>query len=141
MPARKMRFEVFDGEGNKYSISFEGSITRDKVLKILDMIELLGGAPSEINSSTLNVSNHENSKYIRVLTVIQKHFPISWFSSRDIQETYENEFGEPISLSTVATYLSRMVNRGVLIKTGTQNRLRYKIALKLSNATLKGQML
>ncbi len=141
MPARKMRFEVFDNEGNKYSIAFEGNITRDKVLKILDMIELLGGVSSEINSSMLNISNFENSKYNKVLNVIQKYFPISWFSSKDIQETYENEFGEPISLSTVATYLARMANRGLLIKTGSQNRLRYKIALKLSNATLKGKML
>ena len=46
MPARKMRVELFDSEGNKYSVSFEGEITRDKAMRLLDLVELLGGGPS-----------------------------------------------------------------------------------------------
>ena len=30
MPARKMRVELFDNEGNRYTIAFEGQVTRDK---------------------------------------------------------------------------------------------------------------
>ncbi|MEM0385164.1 MAG: hypothetical protein QXH64_01760 [Nitrososphaeria archaeon] len=136
MPAKKMRVEIFDGEGNKYSISFEGNVTRDKALRILDIVELLGGL-SIGETNNLNFQNFENSKYNKVLSLIQKYFPVSWFSSRDIQNAYENEFKEPIGLSTVATYLSRMVNKGLIIKTGNLNRIKYRAAPKLQNVLLK----
>ncbi|MCS7095542.1 MAG: hypothetical protein N3F10_00480 [Candidatus Bathyarchaeota archaeon] len=136
MPARKMRVEIFDSEGNKYCISFEGNVTRDKALRILDIVELLGGL-SIGETNNLNFQTIENSKYNKVLSLIQKHFPISWFSSRDIQNAYETEFKEPIGLSTVSTYLSRMVNKGLLLKTGNLNRIKYKTAPKLQNVLLK----
>ena len=47
MPARKMRVELFDSDGNRYTIAFEGQVTRDKALRLLDLVELLGGAPGE----------------------------------------------------------------------------------------------
>lgn len=136
MPAKKMRVEIFDGEGNKYTISFEGNVTRDKALRILDIVELLGGL-SVGETNNLNFQKFENSKYNKVLSLIQKYFPVSWFSSRDIQNAYENEFKEPIGLSTVATYLSRMVNKGLIIKTGNLNRIKYRAAPKLQNVLLK----
>jgi predicted transcriptional regulator len=63
-----------------------------------------------------------------------------WFSSKDIQSIYEQEIKEPISLSTVATYLSRMESKGILMKAGTSNRLKYKIASSFPQATLKQQI-
>jgi hypothetical protein len=47
MPARKIRVELFDSDGNRYTIAFEGQVTRDKALRLLDLVELLGGAPGE----------------------------------------------------------------------------------------------
>ncbi len=47
MPARKIRVELFDSDGNRYTIAFEGQVTRDKALRLLDLVELLGGAPNE----------------------------------------------------------------------------------------------
>ena len=128
MPARKMRVELFDTEGNRYAISFEGQITRDKALRLLDLVELLGGVPGSGNpvSNTLG-SGSELSKYDKVRMIVQRHFPIGWFSSREVQALYEEDFKEPIGLSTVATYLSRMAARGIALKTGNSNNVRYKI--------------
>jgi hypothetical protein len=67
------------------------------------------------------------NKYNKVRMIIQKHFPLVWFTSRDIQLVYEQEFKEPIALSTVATYLYRMASKGVLAKAGASNRLKYKL--------------
>ncbi|MEM1551652.1 MAG: hypothetical protein QXH03_03165 [Candidatus Bathyarchaeia archaeon] len=128
VPARKMRIEVFDSEGNKYSIAFEGQITRDKALRLLDLVELLGGVTSSDTNPSVSAVNIEKSKYDKLLAVLQKNFPIVWFSSKEVQAAYEQEFKEPISLSTVATYLSRMANKGLLIKAGASNRLKYRIA-------------
>lgn len=140
MPARKMRVDLFDNEGNRYTISFEGQITREKALRLLDLLELLGGMPSGVNSeaNTADITK-DWSKYDKVRIVIQKHFPMVWFTSRDVQSIFEQEFKEPISISTVATYLTRMANKGLLVKTGSSNRLKYKVVLSPPQMAFKQQ--
>jgi hypothetical protein len=136
MPARKMRIEIFDSEGDKYSIAFEGRITREKALRLLDLVELLGGVsstPSEVSSPHLD----ESSKFEKVLSIVQKNFPIAWFTSKEIQEAYEQEFKEPIGLSTVATYLARMAKKGLLIKSGASNRLKYRVSPRSTQLVVK----
>jgi hypothetical protein len=138
MPARKIRVELFDSDGNRYTIAFEGQVTRDKALRLLDLVELLGGAPSE----TLSLSNVPNvptkslSRFEKVQLVIQKNFPLIWFSSKDIQSVYEQELKEPVGLSTISTYLSRMAIKGLLLRTGGSNNLKYKTIPNVS-ATIK----
>ncbi|MEM0057505.1 MAG: hypothetical protein QXK33_03080 [Candidatus Bathyarchaeia archaeon] len=135
MPARKMRIEVFDGEGNKYSIAFEGNITREKALRLLDLVELLGGVSA--GPPETSVTSDETSKYDRLLAIIQRHFPIVWFSSKDVQAVYEQEYKQPISLSTVATYLSRMASKGLLVRSGASNRIKYRASPNLSQVVIK----
>ena len=136
MPARKMRVELFDSEGNRYKIAFEGTVTREKAMRLLDLVELLGGMPSG-RSPRMNVANNELSKFDKTRLIVDKEFPTLWFSSRDVQSAYEQEFKEPISLSTVSTYLSRMADRGVLTKGGRSNRRLYRSTTKVSQGTLK----
>ena len=141
MPARKMRVELFDSEGNRYTIAFEGQITRDKAVRLLDLVELLGGIPEESSSSRLSsvLVNNKVSKFEKVRSIVQKSFALIWFSSRDVQTVYETELKEPISLSTVSTYLSRMVNRGLLLRVGASNNLKYKIGSSVPHATVTHQ--
>ena len=133
MPARKIRVELFNGSGDRYTITFEGQVTREKALRLLDLVELLGGVPT-INTGW-NRPTSELSKFDKIRRVVEKSFPIGWFSSRDVQDVYEEEFKEPVSLSTVSTYLSRMADRGFLIKSGTSKRRRYRIATELSKVS------
>jgi len=134
MPARKMRVELFDSDGNRYTIAFEGQVTRDKALRLLDLVELLGGAPGEgpTVSTGPAMTNHALSRFEKVQLVIQKNFPLIWFSSKDVQSIYEQELKEPVSLSTVSTYLSRMAVKGMLMRTGGSNSLKYKTAPNIS---------
>jgi len=128
MPARKMRVEVFDGNGNRYTVTFEGHITREKAVRLLDLVELLGGIPG--GNLGLEDTVSRLSKFDRIRQVVEKHFPIVWFTSRDVQSMYEQEFKEPLSLSTVSTYLSRMADRGTLAESGMSYRRRYKSVTK-----------
>jgi len=136
-----MRVELFDTEGNRYTVTFEGQVTKEKALQLLDLLELLGGVPNEGSTQNTNLllPQDELSKYDKVHLLLNKHFPFAWFSSREAQLAYEKEFKEPISLSTIATYLSRLVNKGKLLKAGPPNRLKYKLAQvqTLSQPTLK----
>ncbi|MFC1486976.1 hypothetical protein ACFLRN_04725 [Thermoproteota archaeon] len=123
MPTKKMRIEIFNN-GDRYTVTFEGQVTRDKVLRLLDLVELLGGlpnVPSELTSAA------EMPKIEKVRLSAEKNFPVGWFSSKDLQESYEKQFNEPVSLSTVSTYLSRLSDRGFFIKKGSSNQRRYRI--------------
>jgi len=133
MPARKMRVEIFNGSGDRYTITFEGQVTREKALRLLDLVELLGGVPT-VNPGW-NRPTSELSKIDKIRLVIEKSFPIGWFSSKDIQFAYEEEFKEPISLSTVSTYLSRLADRGILTKNRISSRRRYRIISEVSKVS------
>ncbi len=139
MPARKMRVELFDSDGNRYTIAFEGQVTRDKALRLLDLVELLGGAPGEnpITNSSTPIANHSLSRFEKVQLIIQKNYPLIWFNSKEIQLTYEQELKEPVTLSTISTYLSRMAVKGLLMRTGGPNSLKYKTAPNIPQETLK----
>jgi len=139
MPARKMRVELFDNDGNRYTIAFEGQVTRDKALRLLDLVELLGGVPGEdpTANSASSLTNLVLSRFEKVQAVIQKSFPLVWFSSKDIQSVYEQQLREPITLSTVSTYLSRMTTKGILLRTGGPNNLKYKSAPKIPQAIIR----
>ena len=142
MPARKMRVELFDSEGNRYTVAFEGQITRDKALRLLDLVELLGGMPGEgANPGPGSaLTGSIPSRFEKVHSVIQKSFPLIWFSSRDVQSIYEQELKEPVSLSTVSTYLARMANKGLLLRVRESNSLKYKVAPNIPRATINQQM-
>ena len=135
MPARKMRIEIFDSEGNKYTISLEGNISREKAIKILDLVELLGGIPS--SNPILADSSQKITKIEKVKMLIEKRFPIIWFSSREVQEAYENEFREPVSLSTISTYLSRLADRGFLMVNSNSRTKRYKMVTEITKSALR----
>jgi hypothetical protein len=139
MPARKMRVELFDSEGNRYTVAFEGQITRDKALRLLDLVELLGGMPGEgVSPGAANVPViGSSSRFDKVRGVVQKSFPLVWFSSKEIQSFYEQELKEPIGLSTVSTYLSRMATKGLLVRSGGANDLKYRISSATPQTVIK----
>ncbi len=129
MPPKKIRVEVFNN-GDRYTITFEGQVTRDKALRLLDLVELLGGI-----SNVTSESNHSISQMLKIEKVrlaAKKNFPVGWFSSTDLQLAYEKQFNEPIRLSTVSTYLSRLTDRGFFIKKGGSNQIKYRIIMAMA---------
>jgi hypothetical protein len=137
-----MRVELTDSEGNRYTVAFEGQITRDKAIRVLDIVELLGGMPGEHPASLPGSvqSGVVLSRFEKVRSLVQKSFPLVWFSSRDVQSVFEQDLKEPIALSTVSTYLARMVNKGFLLRTGNANSLKYKMSTATPQAVIKQKM-
>jgi len=126
LPAKKIRIEVYDESGNRYTITLEGRISRKNVLKLLDIVELLGGMQRE----TLPIRSGEGlTKFEKIQSIIENNFSSSWFSAKEVQSEYENTTGEQIGLSTVSTYLSRLSEQGLLIKQKISNRIRYRLIL------------
>ena len=131
MPARKMRIELFDDSGNKYSVSFEGKLTREKAVHLIDLVELLGGSHGQAD-----FEQPPKSKYEKVQMIIHNQFPMIWFNSKEVQKIYEQYFKELIGLSTISTYLSRMVSRGFLNNKKTSKSMSYKISSKISKQSI-----
>lgn len=127
MPAKKLRVEVFDTDGNRYTVTLEGEVTRKKALCVLDIVELLGSVRGKSEKKDL----YKVSKFERVKSIVNSEFPISWFSSKAVLTEYHHAFNDPISLSTVSTYLARMNNRGFLIAQGSSSNKKYRIITKM----------
>ena len=127
MPRSKIRAEFGDKQGNKYSISFQGRITREKALRLLDIVELLGGM-REFGDKPEWHRKRKMTKFEKIQLIIERHFPLSWFSSKEIQQVYEDEYNEPIPLSTASTYLSRLAARDFLVRKKRRRRIRYRLS-------------
>jgi hypothetical protein len=125
MPTKKLRVEIFDAEGNRYTVSCEGRVSRERILHLLDLVELLGGSAED--NSELRRQSRDSSKFDNVCSLVKQRFPFEWFSSKDARKLCEQEFDEPFSLSTVSTYLARMADRGFLSRKGPSNSRKYKV--------------
>jgi hypothetical protein len=102
----KVQFEGSDGE--RYTIKLEGSLSRDKVMRIMDMYELLaredGSKPEPV----------EDTLYGKIQRLVDEKFTLKQFTSDQIRDTFEDTFNQPIKLAEVSTYLSRMNDQGIV---------------------------
>ena len=110
MKARRFKLEFYDNQGVRHSISIDGQITREKVGKLLDLVEVIAGTPRG-TASALSISPR---KFDRLAGTVVSGFPDRTFAAADAKKAFETAFSEKIPLSTVSTYLSRLVERGVL---------------------------
>ena len=93
-----------DADGAKYDIKLEGNVTREKVLKIFEMMDLMNIEQSPEAPSLNSIGG-------KIWNIIDKHFPVGKFTSNEILEKYEDEYEEPIKLSVISTYLSRFTSK------------------------------
>ena len=111
MPKRRIKIEFEDADGSKYALSLQGAVSREKVLKILDMVELVSNG---VNNDKEERAITLNTSVGRLHQLIDNKFPLGAFTSGDLLEAYEDEYSRSVKLSTVSTYLSRMSDHGTL---------------------------
>jgi len=119
----RFKIEFLDEDGSRFTISIEGNVSRDKITRILDMIDFMGSLSGEPE-----VEEVGRTKFERVKKIVESRFHDSWFSSRDVKFAYEDEYGESIPLSTISTYLQRMHRNGLLQRSGSQNQHIYRLS-------------
>ena len=108
---KRFKIELEDAEGSKYNLSLEGNVSKEKIMKIVEFMDLLniessseGGVQTKTHSSVGD----------RIWSLVEGKFPYGGFTSTDILELYEDQYNEPIKLSIISTYLSRYSERGKL---------------------------
>ncbi len=104
-----------DSDGARFDIKIEGNVTRDKVLKIFEMMDLMN---IEEEQETINM----DSAGSKIWHIVDKFYPMGKFTSTNILEKYEDEFNEPVKLSVISTYLSRFSSKGRIdrVRTGRE---------------------
>ena len=104
-----------DADGARYDIKLEGNVTREKVLKIFEMMDLMNIEEEEQPIKMDSIGS-------KIWHIVDKFFPMGKFTSTNILEKYEDEFNEPVKLSIISTYLSRFTSKGKVdrIRTGRE---------------------
>lgn len=119
MAKKRIRIDMEDADGAKYDIKLEGNVTRDKVLKIFEMMDLMNIEQGPEAPSLDSVG-------AKIWNIIDKHFPVGKFTSTEILEKYEDEYDEPIKLSIISTYLSRFASKGRVNRSKTGREWSYQ---------------
>ena len=119
MARKRIRIDMEDTDGTKYDIKLEGNVTRDKILKIFEMMDLMNieQGPEAPNLDSVGG---------KIWNIVDKHFPVGKFTSTEILEKYEDEYDEPIKLSVISTYLSRFASKGRVERSKTGREWSYQ---------------
>ncbi len=126
MAVKRLRIEFYDDSGCRHTVSLDGPMTREKIARILDYAELMGGLSPL--STDRDPTQYARTKLDRVRDLVLHSFRERTFSSDDVRRHYQQLYVESIPLTTVATYLSRFVDRGLLHRSGSPGRWRYSLA-------------
>jgi len=115
MAKKRIRIDMEDSDGARYDIKIEGNVTRDKVLKIFEMMDLMNIEDEQEVTNMDSVGS-------KIWHIVDKFFPMGKFTSTNILEKYEDEFNEPVKLSVISTYLSRFSSKGRIdrVRTGRE---------------------
>jgi len=119
MKQKRIRIDVQDKDGAKYDFKIEGNVTKEKVLKIFELMDL-------INIEEEQAPNLD-SVGGKIWNVIENSFPAGRFTSSEVLEKYEDEYNEPIKLSVVSTYLARFASRNRIERTRAGREWSYQL--------------
>ncbi len=115
MAKKRIRIDMEDSDGARFDIKIEGNVTREKVLKIFEMMDLMNIEEEQEPTNMDSVGS-------KIWHIVDKFFPMGKFTSTTILEKYEDEFNEPVKLSVISTYLSRFSSKGRIdrVRTGRE---------------------
>ena len=111
---KRIRIEVEDDEGSKYNLSIDGNFSKDKLLKVFDLIDSLNIKNENI---THNYNDyHKNLDLASRIWKIIENFLNDDFTSTDIFNHYCKYYGN-IQFSIISTYLARFFSKGKVNRT------------------------
>jgi hypothetical protein len=133
MAKKRIKIDLEDTDGAKYNFSVEGNVTREKMLKIFELMDLI------------NIEEPENGPILdsvgsKIWNIVDKYFPMGKFTSSEVLEKYEDDYEKPIKLSIISTYLSRFATKGKVERTRQGREWIYqivKIAQRQPNSLMK----
>ena len=120
MKQKRIRINLEDTEGAKYKFDIEGNVTKDKVLKLFELMDLMNIEEEQSIPDLDSIGG-------KIWNIIENSFPTGRFTSSSMLEKYEDEYNEPIKLSVVSTYLARFASRNRIQRTRAGREWSYQI--------------
>ena len=136
MSNKKSKIEIdFNEKGQVKKLSFGEDIPTSKIMEIVNSIRNPGNAVTSnaTQENVLqNVSSNKNLDFVDLsikdkLVILIRQIKYGWFTTKDIQDLYKNEYGEDVRISTISTYLSRLFEEGVLDRRGSRKRREFQL--------------
>ena len=103
---KRIKIELEDEEGTKYTLALEGTVSRDKLMKAMDMLEVMD-VPLEHSPRPPD----QGTFFGKVQALLETTFAAGDFSSSDVAREFEDKYSQPVKLSTISTYLARLADR------------------------------
>ena len=131
MTQKKIRINLEDSSGGKYKFDLEGNVTRDKVLKLFELMDVMD-IEQEQEAPNFDILGG------KIWYIIENYFPTGRFTSSLVLQKYEDEYNEPdavyherkkepIKLSVVSTYLARFASQNKIKRERTGREWSYQI--------------
>jgi len=124
MAKKRIRIDIEDAEGANFNLNLTGNITREKVLKAFELLDLM-------NIEDVDEAPRLDSLGAKIWHIVDKFFPTGKFTSSEVLEKYEDEYNEPVTLSKISVYLSRFSGKGKIERARTGREWSYQ-CLKIS---------
>ena len=111
---KKIKIELEDDTGGKYNLSLEGNFSKEKILQIIELMELVSSDSVDKITNSSKENNSILSVDSKIWNIIEQSFYYNTFTSSDIVNIYNKKYNETIKLSIISTYLARYVTKGKL---------------------------
>jgi len=131
MKQKRIRINLEDADGAKFKFDIEGNVTKDKVLKLFELMDVMD---IEQEQETPNFDTLGG----KIWYIIENYFPTGRFTSSLVLQKYEDEYNEPdavyherkkepIKLSVISTYLARFASQNKIKREKTGREWSYQI--------------
>jgi hypothetical protein len=133
----EIKISMDEKSGKITNISLNGDLSANGVGQAMEymkkMLEQNNQAQSAQKPSVMardidDLSAEKLTIKDRLKLFLKFEYRTTWFSTIDVKDRYERQYGEEIKISTVSTYLSRLHNEGFLERRGNKVEREYRIA-------------
>jgi len=105
---RKIKIELEDENGEKYNLTLQGTITKEKLMNVIEFMQLLDKNSIDRSFEGSFERRESDSKLgSKLWNLIVENFRYHTFTSSDILRIYDELYSESIQLSVISIYLSR----------------------------------
>ncbi len=141
MARGRVKIEYFNHDvGSKITLIIDGGLPQNVITPLESFLLSTLKQPEsenieeEFQPTTLELDALTKKQKIELIII--KYFRNGAFTSKDVQELYKSAFEEEINLSTVSTNLSRLVEEGILLRSGPRLDRRYRLYVNVAKKKL-----
>ena len=105
---RKIKIELEDENGEKYNLTLQGTLTKEKLMNVMEFIQLFDKNSIDGNyDGSIERRETDTKLGSKLWNLIIENFRYHTFTSSDILRIYQDLYYESIQLSVISIYLSR----------------------------------